>query len=269
MIDLAAPGDLISALTTIALSASQAIHDLGRDRDVGIKPDGSPVTQADLAADQLIRAALAALAPRVPVISEEQPDDSAPAPAGAEYFLVDPLDGTREFIAGRDEYTVNIALMARGTPVAGVIAAPALGLLWRGISGQGAECLEFSGSHAHAARPIRTRYRGTGACVVMVSRSHLDPDTEAFVARFGPVSRLASGSSIKFCRLAEGLADIYPRFGPTHDWDVAAGHAILVAAGGSVTTPRGTPLVYGTPGQRIPAFIALGDPAAAGVVITD
>jgi 3'(2'), 5'-bisphosphate nucleotidase len=268
LIDLAARADVMAALTMIALKASRAIRDHASDRDVHIKADGSPVTEADVAADRLIRDALGVLAPDLPVISEEQTEGVAPVPAGADYFLVDPLDGTREFIAGRDEYTVNIALMSGRTPLAGVIAAPALGILWRGTAGQGAERLPFSGLQVHASQPIHARRRA-GACVVMVSRSHLDRETESYVARLGAVTRLSSGSSIKFCRLAEGVADIYPRLAPTRDWDVAAGHAILAAAGGKVATPGGNPLAYGTPALTIPAFIAFGDTGASTGALTD
>jgi len=138
--------------------------------------------------------------------------------------------------------------------------APALGILWRGIVGRGAERLKFSAGGTSAPEPIRTRPRSEADLLVMLSRSHLDARTETYLRRWPGARREASGSALKFCRVAEGAADLYPRLGPTHDWDVAAGHAIVVAAGGSVVRPDGTPIVYGTPDLKIPAFLACGDP---------
>jgi 3'(2'), 5'-bisphosphate nucleotidase len=224
------------------------------------------VTAADEAAEAIICNGLKRLAPDVPVISEERAAREKPKPiAGGSYFLVDPLDGTREFIAGRDEYTVNIALMTDGAPLFGIICAPALGDLWRGIVGRGAERLSFA-SPSEAPTPIRTRPRPTSEAVVMVSRSHLEARTKSYVDSLPGAKLVQSGSSMKFCRLAEGSADVYPRLAPTHDWDIAAGHAILKAAGGSVTAPDGAPLVYGTDDLLIPAFLAWGDPASAVLV---
>ena len=227
------------------------------------KADGSPVTAADEAAEAIICDGLKRLAPDVPVISEEHAAREKPKPiAGGSYFLVDPLDGTREFIAGRDEYTINIALMTDGAPLLGIICAPALGDLWRGIVGRGAERLSFA-SRTEAPTPIHTRPRPKSEAVVMVSRSHLEARTKSYVDGLPGAKLVQSGSSIKFCRLAEGSADLYPRLAPTHDWDIAAGHAILKAAGGSVTAPDGAPLVYGSNDLLIPAFLAWGDPASA------
>jgi 3'(2'), 5'-bisphosphate nucleotidase len=204
----------------------------------------------------------------VPILSEERVALEKAAAAGAHYFLVDPLDGTREFVAGLNEYTVNIALIAAGAPALGVIVAPALGTIWRGIIGRSAERLEFSARQVSAPVPIKTRPRPTSSeVVVAVSRSHLDTRTERYLARLPHVRRVTCGSSVKFCRLAEGSADLYPRLAPTRDWDIAAGHAILVAAGGTVVDPDGAALVYGSADLRVPAFIALGDPARADGVI--
>ena len=180
--------------------------------------------------------------------------------SGAHWFLVDPLDGTREFIAGRDEYTVNIGLVSDGAPILGIIVAPALGLIWRGIVGRGAERLEFSSGEISQPQPIHTRTRPAGELIVMVSRSHLDAPTQAYLDALPHTRRIACGSSVKFCRLAEGVADHYPRLGPTRDWDVAAGHAVLTGASGSVIEPDGSPLRYGTPELRIPAFLAWAGP---------
>jgi 3'(2'), 5'-bisphosphate nucleotidase len=257
--DPTAGAELLGDLTALAAAAAQAVLDCRADGRVRIKADGSPVTPADEAAESMIREGLARLAPGVPVVSEEDKVERRPF-AGETYFLVDPLDGTREFIAGRNEYTINIALMSDRQPTLGVIAAPALGLLWRGIVGRGAERLTFSGAEASEPEPIHTRYRPAGELIVMVSRSHLDDATQRYLDDFPFTRRIACGSSIKFCRLAEGLADHYPRLGPTHDWDVAAGHAILVAAGGSVVGWDDEAITYGTPELVIPAFFAWGGP---------
>ena len=257
--DMTACVELMDGLTTISISAASAIQRLQGDGGVRIKADGSPVTTADEAAEAAIRDGLEHLAPALPIISEE--DTERETVKSASYFLVDPLDGTREFIAGRDEYTVNIAVVADGAPILGIVAAPALGLIWRGIVGRGAERLKFSADKVSAPKAIHTRSRPEHELVVMVSRSHLDRRTQDYLAGLPGARLLPCGSSVKFCRLAEGTADLYPRFGPTHDWDIAAGHAVLAAAGGSVVEPDGAALVYGSPDLRIPAFVARGAPA--------
>jgi 3'(2'), 5'-bisphosphate nucleotidase len=267
-LDAAACADLTDELTSIATHAAATILDFASKRGVSRKADGSPVTASDEAAEAIICEGLKRLAPAVPVIAEEKAARQKPKPiASGSYFLVDPLDGTREFIAGRDEYTINIALMTEGAPLFGVVCAPALGALWRGVVGRGAERVLFA-HRTEAPTPIHTRRRPKDETVVMVSRSHLDARTKRFVDGLPRAKLIPSGSSIKFCRLAEGTADLYPRLAPTHDWDIAAGHAILKAAGGSVTAPDGAPLVYGTNDLLIPAFLAWGDPAST-VLIKD
>ncbi len=261
--DPAACAKLIEGMTATSLAAADAIRRLHRQVGVRIKADGSPVTAADEAAEAVIRDGLAHLAPSLPVISEEQAEHVRPVITSASVILVDPLDGTREYIAGRDEYTINIAVVADGAPILGVITAPALGLIWRGVVGRGAERLEFSSAKTSSPHAIRTRPHPEGDLLVMVSRSHLDARTETYLESLPRARRIPCGSSLKFCRLAEGAADLYPRLGPTRDWDVASGHAILAAAGGVVSAPDGTPLIYGSPALRIPVFIAWGDPAAA------
>ncbi len=256
--DIAACADLIEKLTAISTSAADAIQRWRRDSYVRIKADGSPVTAADEAAEAVIGDGLAHLGPALPVISEERAAGRTPKVESASFILVDPLDGTREFIAGHNEYAVNIGLVTDGVPIAGVVTAPALGLIWRGIVGRGAERLEFSSGKVSSPTPIHTRARPADELIVMVSRSHFDAATQAYIARLPHVRSIACGSSVKFCRLAEGTADHYPRLGPTRDWDVAAGHAILVAAGGSVIDPQGAALIYGTPELRIPSFLAWG-----------
>lgn len=266
--DIAACAELIDDLTAISVSAATAIRRKRGEAGVRTKADGSPVTAADEAAEAVILEGLGRLAPALPIISEERVANEKPSVKSASYFLVDPLDGTREFIAGRDEYTVNIAIVADGAPILGVIAAPALGLIWRGIVGRGADRLEFSSRQTSAPQPIHTRSRPEGELIVVVSRSHLDAATRAYLEDLPPTRLIVCGSSLKFCRLAEGGADHYPRLGPTHDWDVAAGHAVLVAAGGSVIDTDGADLAYGTPELIIPSFLAWGGPAPTEGALT-
>jgi 3'(2'), 5'-bisphosphate nucleotidase len=251
----------MEALTGIAVRAALVIRDQAGKSSVQRKVDGSPVTTADLAAEAAIRDGLVRVAPTVPVVSEEQAASWQPLPRDADYFLVDPLDGTREFIAGRDEYAVNIALMASGAPVLGIIAAPALGLLWRGLLGRGAERIAFTASGTcRPPEPIRVRAHPPEELTVVVSRSHLDPRTQAYLDGLPKTRTIACGSAVKFCRVADGSADLYPRLAPTRDWDVAAGHALVEAAGGRVLAPDGPRLAYGTPERRIPDFVASADP---------
>jgi 3'(2'), 5'-bisphosphate nucleotidase len=254
---------LMDELTAITARASARILEI-RSRAVNArqKADATPVTDADHAAEEIILAGLSRLLPGIPVISEE---DYArhPVPLTSSAFaLVDPLDGTREFIAGRDEFTVNIALVENGLPHTGIVAAPARACVWRGSRGQGAQKLKLAhdGTAADAA-PIKTR-RLTPPRVVLVSRSHPDALTQAFVERQPSVEAVPVGSSLKFVLLAEGAADIYPRLGPVREWDAAAGHALVVASGGVVVAPDGGPLQYGRPDRNftIPGFVAWANP---------
>jgi 3'(2'), 5'-bisphosphate nucleotidase len=257
-LDAASGAALIEELTKIVAHAAAAILARSTGTGMRIKADGSPVTDADEAAEAIICESLGRIAPGVPVISEEQSGhEASSATERSSYFLVDPLDGTREFIAGRNEYSINIALVANGVPVLGIICAPTLGDCWRGVVGKGADRILKTANSPPI--PIHIRPRPQGETVVVVSRSHLDAKTQAYVDGIPHAKMLKSGSSIKFCRIAEGSADLYPRLGPTHDWDIAAGHAILEAAGGSVTAPDGTAIVYGTKELLIPGFIARGD----------
>ena len=265
---VAADSGLLDGLTAIASRAAAAIIAIARPAlTQRSKPDNSPVTAADMASQDVNLEGLGRLLPGVPVVSEEAVAAVASGSLGHQFILVDPLDGTRELLAGRDEFTVNIALVNDDQPIAGVVAAPAHGIVWRGMIGAGAERFVLApGSELQAARersPIHTRARPEHTLVALVSRSHLDPATEAYIARLKPAERISCGSSLKFCRLAEGAADIYPRLTATSEWDIAAGHALLASAGGAVTTPEGEALTYGKPGFRIPAFIAWGDYAAS------
>ena len=232
-----------------------------------LKPDQSPVTAADEASETVILQGLARILPKMPVVAEESASTAAPADLTGSFVIVDPLDGTREFLAGRDEFTINLAIVTRGLPVAGIIAAPKQGQLWRGVIGHGAERLRLSDGSSGRADAISTR-RWPDAPVAAVSRSHMDASTDNFVSALGPITLVPCGSAIKFCHIAEGSADIYPRLATTCEWDVAAGHALVVAAGGIVTTPPGIPLTYGRAAAnfRVPAFVAWGDPGKAAAL---
>ena len=258
---------LIEPLTELVIRAGEAILAVNRAAmTIEGKQDGSPVTEADCAADRVIGEGLARIAPEIPSLSEERVHLAKPPYLGS-FFLIDPLDGTKEFISGRSEFTVNLALVSRGTPLLGFVSAPALGLLWRGLVGRGAERLVLAGTMVKSVEPIRTRPhppRGT-PWKVAVSRSHGDRRTEGFIAERPGAVRAELGSAVKFARVAEGAVDIYPRLGPTSEWDVAAGHAVVTAAGGKVTDSRGAALQFGL-GQEgfiVPEFIAWGDPSAA------
>ena len=252
---------LLDDLTAIVAHACAKISALSAARLIPrLKADQSPVTVADEACEALIIEGVARLLPGVPVISEESADAQRDRFDGS-FLIVDPLDGTREFLAGRDEFTVNLAIITGGVPIAGIIAAPARGRVWRGVVGIKAERLRLLEDGADQAQPIRTRAWPREGAVAAVSRSHFDPATDAFLAKLGPVTRSASGSALKFCQVAEGGVDVYPRLATTCEWDVAAGQALVVAAGGSVTTPQGLPLDFGRAAEnfRVPAFIAWGD----------
>lgn len=262
---------LVGELTSIVSRAAAAILAASRGPLAQrTKADQSPVTAADEAAEAVILDGLRDVLPGLAVVSEEAADRTPPGALGEHFVLVDPLDGTRELLAGRPEYTVNLAVVAEGRPVVGIVSAPAQGVVWRGVAGRGAErLLLVPGAPAGTAqecRPIRTRAAPPGGLVAAVSRSHLNAATETLLDRLQPSHTMVCGSSIKFCLVAEGRADVYPRLAPTREWDVAAGHAVLAAAGGSVTAPNGRPLRYGDVAGSflVPAFIAWGDPAPAG-----
>jgi len=269
IIDGQAASGLMEPLTALVVKAGEAILAVNRSAmRVDGKQDGSPVTEADLAADRIIADGLAQLAGDVPTLSEERTHLASP-PFLDSFFLIDPLDGTKEFVAGRDEFTVNLALVTRGVPLLGIVSAPALGLLWRGIVGRGAERVRLDGATIGAAEPIHTRRLPIAGepWIAAVSRSHGDLKTEAFIDDRPNAVRKIVGSAVKFGRIAEGSADIYPRFGPTCEWDVGAGCAVVTAAGGRVTDGKGGELRFGQRGDTgfiIPDFIAWGDPQAAG-----
>ncbi len=265
--DIAEHGRLIAPLATLAAEAGARIIELAakglRGRQ---KPDASLVTDADEAAEAILRAGLGRIAPGITVIAEEAVSRGEAGIAGAAYFLVDPLDGTRDFLAGRPEFTVNIALVRGQQPILGLIYSPAEGALYAGGEGRALRASLPPGRSfdPSAAVPIRARPR-PDRLVAVISRSHFDPASEAFLARLPVAERIPLGSAIKFCRIAEGAADVYPRLAPVHEWDIAAGHALLSAAGGAVTAPDGGALGYGRPERnwRVDGFVAWGAPQHA------
>jgi 3'(2'), 5'-bisphosphate nucleotidase len=268
LIDRDAAAALIGPLTDLVIRAGAAIMAVNRGAmRIDGKDDGSPVTEADLAADRIIGEGLAQLIPAVPAISEERVHRTKP-PFDGSFFLIDPLDGTKEFVSGRAEFTVNIALVSNGRPLLGIIGAPALGLIWRGLVGRGAERLAIGdGGAIAAAEPIHTRCLPPPGApwIAAVSRSHGDARTEAFIDGRPGAVRLKLGSAVKLGRVAEGAADIYPRLAPTSEWDIAAGHAVVTAAGGRITDAQGADVQFGR-GRAdfiVPEFIAWGDPSAA------
>jgi len=264
------PADLLEPLVDLALEAGAAVMRVYEDPDARAalaKADGSPVTDADQQAEAIIVAGLARLAPGVPVVAEEAAAAGDVPLVGARFFLVDPLDGTREFLARNGEFTVNIGLVEHGAPTLGVVYAPALGELWTGVAEAGARAARVERHGAVAWRAIAVRTPSPEGLDLLASRSHLTPQTRAFAERFGVRSWVRAGSSLKFCRVAAGEADLYPRFGPTNQWDTCAGHAVLAAAGGEVWRIDGAPLSYGPRadgGFGNPDFLACGrfDPLA-------
>jgi 3'(2'), 5'-bisphosphate nucleotidase len=248
---------LLPAVEILARRAGAAILGLYQSgTPVIVKHDGSPVTAADHASDAILRPGLAALTPDIPVVSEEGVEaGDVPDISGGNFWLVDPLDGTKEFIKRNGEFTVNIGEVVDGVPVAGVVFAPALGRLFVGSQADGA--FETDAELANV-RAIVARPRPADGLVVVGSRSHSDAQTEAFLKSLKVREFKSAGSSLKFCLVAAGEADLYPRTGPTMEWDTAAGHAVLLAAGGDVTNWDGTRFCYGKPGFNNPGFIACG-----------
>jgi 3'(2'), 5'-bisphosphate nucleotidase len=244
-------------LDHIARRAGEAIMQVYRGgMRVQLKADQSPVTQADLLAEAIILEGLAAMSPGVPVVAEEaMAAGQAPNLSRSRAFwLVDPLDGTREFVNRNGEFTVNIAFIQEGEAVAGVVLAPAIGRAFSGWVGQGATVHDAAGQ-----RSIRCRKPPAEGLTVLASRSHGDKAALAsYLSTLRVHTAMEAGSSLKLCLLAEGRADLYPRFGRTMEWDIAAGHAVLAAAGGSVREMSGVPLRYGKVGFENPDFVARG-----------
>ena len=247
------PSFRLLTLVAIARAAGEVVmkhYEAGCEARV--KSDRSPVTDADEEAEKLILAELAKAFPHVPVVAEEEAAAGRVATVGARFFLVDPVDGTKEFVKRGGEFTVNIGEIADGRPVAGVVLAPAIGRLFAGDE-NGA--FEF---HGDEARPIAARAPAADGLVAVASRSHPDPKTDDYLKSLKIKGLTNAGSSLKFCLVAAGEADIYPRAGTTCEWDTAAGHAVLAAAGGQVTTWEGAPFTYGKPKFVNGPFIARG-----------
>ena len=243
---------LLDDVAEAAREAGEAILSVvRRGFEIEAKGDSSPVTEADRAAELVILAALARAAPGVPVVAEEEVAAGRIPAHGDFFFLVDPLDGTKEFVRGGDDYTVNIGLIEAGAPRLGAVFAPATGRLHGGLVGNGAWLDEGSGR-----QPIAVRARGEQLTAV-ASKSHLNQATVDYLHEAaGGCEYVAIGSSLKFCIVAEGKADIYPRASPTSEWDTAAGHAVLLAAGGLVDGPDGEALRYGKPTFLNRGFVA-------------
>jgi 3'(2'), 5'-bisphosphate nucleotidase len=251
--------DLLSVLRMIAERAGKlvlAYYVESEGIEVRQKSDATPVTEADEACEAFILEALGKLTPEIPVISEEAAaaDELPEIDRAGRFWLVDPLDGTREFISRNGEFTVNIALIEAGRPSAGVVHAPALAMTWAGSDGQA--------SFSQTDQPpmaIAARERPAAGVTVIASRRHGSGSAiDDFLAAYTVAERVTAGSSLKFCLVASGKADVYPRFGRTMEWDTAAGQAVLEAAGGRVETLEGQPLAYGKPGFENPDFVAYG-----------
>jgi len=262
-------GDL-ARMIQLALRAGEAILAVyGTEFVVDRKADASPVTEADRQAEAIILAGLRDIAPGVPIIAEEETAAGRLPPVSNVFFLVDPLDGTKEFLARNGEFTVNIALVRDGVPAMGVVYAPALGLLFSG-GPAGAFKTTVDNGQTAPLQPVHVR-TAPATIAATGSRTLGAGNCQAWLDRFPSTSFVTVGSSLKFCMLAEGAADIYPRFGRTMEWDTAAGDAVLRAAGGKVVTLDGRPLIYGKRLQAEapytnPHFVAYGDPNLGGAI---
>ena len=258
-------GDDSRLLSSVVALVAEAGHDILRitaaDFTTRRKADDSPVTDADEAAEAIITRGLEELLPGVPVIAEEAAARGMPSLPASAYWLVDPIDGTREMLAGHDEFTVNVALVEDHKPVLGVIYAPKRGVLYAGAGSTAWRASMAAGTRVERLEttPIHVRPRPP-QLVALVSRSHFDAASESFLFRMPVTEKLLVGSSLKFALLAEGTADIYARIARINEWDIAAGHALLVAAGGSVTAPDGGVLAYGKNerGFLVDGFVAWG-----------
>lgn len=246
--------DVFSHLLPIARQAGDAImaiYNSGQS-DIRKKADQSPVTEADLAAHVVLAKGLGSLLPTYAVVSEEDESSLAHRHNAGSFWLIDPLDGTKEFIARNGEFTVNIALIEQGRSVLGVVYAPAIDRMYWGGAGLGAFMMTDAGTQT-----IKVSSEGANSvCRVVASKSHLNEETQAFIDRLGSVKLVQAGSSLKFCRVAEGMADIYPRLAPTCEWDTAAAQAVLEGAGGVVLDQSGNPLCYGKSEVLNSSFIA-------------
>lgn len=250
---------IIAVIKPLMLAAARiAMKHYGNLDSVQYKQDDSPLTAADLEVDQLIAVTLSREFPELVLISEERARSHKSLPADASYFLIDPIDGTKEFINKRDEFTVNIALIENGQPVLGAVCVPAKSILYIGSSDDGGyqyQC-DLEGDTLGAPTRLQPGTADNGALNVVASRSHLCSDTEKFIEANRVGNLVNAGSSLKFCLLASGQADLYPRYGPTMEWDTAAGHAVLASVGGRVEDLDGLALKYGKKGLTNGVFLA-------------
>jgi 3'(2'), 5'-bisphosphate nucleotidase len=248
----------ITKLLDIARIAGNATMEIyNSDFEIYSKKDESPVTEADRLAEAIILPVLRELAPDLPIVAEEAfSAGDIPDVQGTAFWLVDPVDGTKQFISKKDEFTVNIALIDENLrPIFGVVHAPALDRMFWGSLEFGAFVQEANGE----IKKISVRKAPNEGIVAVVSRSHKTPEVDDYLKDFTVLDEISSGSSIKFCQVAEGIADVYPRFGPTMEWDTAAGHAVVLGAGGTVKTPEGDDFRYGKKGFKNGFFIAKGN----------
>jgi len=247
--------ELAEAFVAAAIEAGHAILAVRRQGyKAEHKADATPVTEADRAAERAIVVRLRQVAAGVPIVAEEACSLGSVPTVGGEFFLVDPLDGTKEFVKGGDDFTVNIALIRARVPVIGVVLAPASGLVYAGVAGRGAWRGSVAGGRVEQHQPIHVR-AADGPIEVVASKSHRTPETDAYIARYEVRRLVSAGSSLKFCTVAEGRADLYPRMGTTMQWDTAAGDAVLRAAGGRTVTLDGATLPYGPNGAGVAAFV--------------
>jgi 3'(2'), 5'-bisphosphate nucleotidase len=276
---LAQPSDMTEAPDALALYFAELVLAAGSiamavraapEMDVRAKADSSPVSAADERVEAFLLENLRVRFAGAPIVAEESAAKGAKPQYAPIVLLVDPVDGTKDFIAGGAEFTVNVALVRNGVPLAGAIYAPALSRLW--FAGREAYAVDVAPDQSLPERSAWRRLAGRplpapGARVALASRSHLDSETSAYIARAGVGETRQMASSLKFCKLAEGEADLYPRFGPTMQWDIAAGDAILRAAGGATLDAAGAPLLYAQPGgaYRSPSFVAFADAKSARI----
>lgn len=253
------PADLLDGVDDLARRAGEAILEIYEraDLDVTTKDDKSPLTAADRASHEVLSVGLAELAPEIPVLSEEGASiPYAERRAWMRFWLVDPLDGTKEFIKRNGEFTVNVALVENGVPILGVVRSPVLDRTYLAARGVGAFRRDGDGGERS---PIRASGSGEEELVVVASRSHAGPELQAFLAELPPHRLTSMGSSLKLCLVAEGVADFYPRIGPTMEWDTGAAHAVVLEAGGRVVDTSGEDLVYNKENLLNPYFLVLGE----------
>ncbi len=251
--------DLARSLAQLTVEAGAVVMEVyATDFAVRTKDDSSPVSEADERAEALILAGLARLLPGVTVVAEEAVSADGLPHVPEEFLLVDPLDGTAEFVHRRGDFTVNIALVRSGAPVLGAVYAPVREQVWVGSGATAGTAAVRPGGRVPDLRPLRTRAYPAEGLTAVASASHLDAETEAFLDALPLADRRSAGSSLKLCMVAGGEADVYARFGPTMEWDIAAGHAVVAGAGGQVLRPDGSPFVYAKPGMRNGPFVVWG-----------